>query len=192
VLAQWTGMTPADVADLLAGGLYVNIHTGGRPAGEIRGQIVPRSRDGFAFPLTGSQQVPPVVTEAFGQCTADLDDAATGLSIECRHTAAGATAAHVHQAPAGQNGPVLIELGDPASPFSLNPSLSPRDVADLVAGFLYVNVHTEENPGGEIRGQIVVAAPSALEIPTLAEWGLLLLALSLAAAAARRLSGQPG
>ena len=192
VLAQWTGMTPADVADLLAGGLYVNVHTGGRPAGEIRGQIVPRSRDAFAFPLTGSQQVPPVVTEAFGQCTADLDDAATGLSIECRHTAAGATAAHVHQAPAGQNGPVLIELGDPASPFSLNPSLSPRDVADLVAGFLYVNVHTEENPGGEIRGQIVVAAPSALEIPTLAEWGLLLLALSLAAAAARRLSGQPG
>jgi len=189
VLAQWTGMTPADVADLLSGGLYVNIHTGGRPAGEIRGQIVPRSRDGFVFPLTGSQQVPPVVTEAFGQCTADLDDAATTLSIECNHTATGATAAHVHQAPAGENGPVLIELGDPASPFSLNPTLSPRDVADLVAGFLYVNVHTEENPDGEIRGQIVVSAPSVIEIPTLGEWGLLLLALSLAAVAARRLSG---
>ncbi len=189
VLAEWTGMSPGDVADLLAGNLYVNIHTSGRPAGEIRGQIVPRSRDTFDFPLSGLQQVPPVITDASGRCTADLDDAATSLALECTHTVAGATAAHIHQAPAGQNGPVLIELGDPGSPFSLNPPLSPRDVADLVAGFLYVNVHSAENPDGEIRGQIVNAPQSVLEIPTLGEWGLLLLALSLAAAAARRLGG---
>jgi hypothetical protein len=130
-----------------------------------------------------------VITGAIGQCTADLDAAATTLELECTHTVAGATAAHIHQAPAGQNGPVLIELGAPASPFSLSPSLSPRDVADLVAGFLYVNVHSPENPDGEIRGQIVNAPQSVLEIPALGEWGLLLLALSLAAAAARRLRG---
>src|SRR5690606_13867794 len=70
VLAEWTGMSPADVADLLAGNLYLNIHTGGRPAGEIRGQIVPRGRDTFGFPLTGRQVVPPVPTLAAGQCTA--------------------------------------------------------------------------------------------------------------------------
>ncbi|HEX6199822.1 MAG TPA: CHRD domain-containing protein, partial [Thermoanaerobaculia bacterium] len=159
----------------------------GRPGGEIRGQIVLRSRDTFSFPLTGAQQVPPVATPAFGECDADLNDAATALFLQCTHTVAGATAAHIHQAPAGENGPVLIELGDPSSPFSLNAPLSPRDVADLVAGFLYVNIHSEEAPDGEIRGQIVNAPLSVLEIPTLGEWGLLLLALTLALAAAWRL-----
>jgi hypothetical protein len=187
VIAEWTGMSPADVADLFAGNLYVNIHTSGRPSGEIRGQVVERSRGTFDFPVTGSQQVPPVVTSAFGTCTADLDDAAASLFLECTHTVAGATAAHIHQAPIGENGPVLIELGDPSSPFSLNPPLTPRDVADLVAGFLYVNVHSPDEPAGEIRGQIVVAAPSVLEVPTLGEWGLLLLAFGLGAAAVRRL-----
>jgi hypothetical protein len=189
VLANWTGMTPDDVADLLAGNLYVNIHTSGRPAGEIRGQIVERSRDTFEFPLTGDQQVPPVVTPALGACFADLNDPATALFLECTHSVADATAAHIHVAPPGENGPILIELGDPASPFSLNPLLSPRDVADLMAGFLYVNIHSEENPGGEIRGQIVdlPLAVSVLEIPTLGQWSLLLLALGLAAAGAWRL-----
>lgn len=187
VLATWTGMTPADVADLLAGDLYVNIHTSGRPAGEIRGQIVPRSRDTFRFLLTGAQQVPPVVTPAVGSCEADLNDAATALFLECTHSVAGATAAHIHAAPAGENGPVLIELGDPASPFSLTPSLSPRDVADLLAGFLYVNIHSEEAPDGEIRGQIVNQPLSVLDVPTLDQWGLLLLALALGLAAALRL-----
>jgi hypothetical protein len=190
VLATWTGMSPADVADLLAGNLYVNIHTGGRPGGEIRGQILERTHDTFDFPLAGFQQVPPVDTNAFGSCFADLNDPATELFLECNHTVVGATAAHIHQAPAGENGPVLIELGDPASPFSLNAPLSPRDVADLVAGFLYVNIHSEEAPDGEIRGQIVNAPQqSLLEIPTLSEWGLLLLALTLVAAATWKLGG---
>lgn len=189
VLASWTGMTPADVADLLAGNLYVDVHTSGRPAGEIRRQIVERSRDGFEFPLSGDQQVPPVVTSAFGACFADLNDPATALSLECTHTVVGATAAHIHAAPAGENGPVLIELGDPTSPFSLNAPLTPRDVADLMAGFLYVNIHSEEAPDGEIRGQIVNQPPPIpmLAIPTLGEWALLLLALMLGAAGTWRL-----
>jgi hypothetical protein len=123
VLAEWTGMSPGDVADLLAGNLYVNIHTGGRPTGEIRGQIVARSRDTFHFPLTGSQQVPPVVTPAFGSVLRGPERRGDGALPRVHHTVVGATAAHIHQAPAGENGPVLIELGDPASPFSLNPAL---------------------------------------------------------------------
>jgi hypothetical protein len=181
-------MTPADVADLLAGNLYVNIHTSGRPGGEIRGQILERTHDRFDFLLVGFQQVPPVDTNAIGSCTADLNDPATELFLACNHTVVGATAAHIHQAPAGENGPVLIELGDPASPFSLNAPLSPRDVADLVAGFLYVNIHSEAAPDGEIRGQIVNAPQqSLLEIPTLGEWGLILLALALLGAATWKL-----
>jgi hypothetical protein len=60
-------------------------------------------------------------------------------------------------------------------------------VADLLAGFLYVNIHSEEAPDGEVRGQIVNAPLAVQEIPTTSEWGLLLLALTLALAAAWRL-----
>ena len=181
VFATWSGMTPADVADLFAGNLYVNIHSGGRPEGAIRGQIVPRSRDGFDFPLTGDQQVPPVETPASGRCIADLSDSADELSVQCTHNVSGATAAHVHQAPFGENGPVLFHIASPASPFTLLAPMTPRDVADLMAGFLYVNVHSTDFPDGEVRGQIVEAPASAvLEIPTLGEWGMVLLALALA------------
>ena len=192
VFATWSGMTPADVADLLAGNLYVNIHTSGRPEGAIRGQIVPRSRDGFEFPLSGDQQVPPTETSASGSCIADLSDTADELSVQCSHTVAGATAAHVHQAPFGQNGPVRFTLADPASPFLLLTPMTPRDVADLMAGFLYVNVHSADFPDGEVRGQIVVLpATPVTEIPTLGEWGMLLLALALALLGVGKLAARP-
>ena len=40
IVTTWNGLTPADIADLLAGNLYVNIHTPVFPAGEIRGQLL--------------------------------------------------------------------------------------------------------------------------------------------------------
>ncbi|HEX2163721.1 MAG TPA: CHRD domain-containing protein [Thermoanaerobaculia bacterium] len=188
VLATWSGMTPQDVADLLAGDLYVNIHTSGRPGGAIRGQIVPRSIPRWEFPLSGDQQVPPVPTAASGSCTAALDAAATELTVHCVHDVSAPTMAHVHQAPAGANGPIRFVLDDPGSPFTLVTAMSPRDVADLMAGFFYVNVHSEANPDGEIRGQIVdLAASAAVDVPALGTWGVLLLAAALAALALRRL-----
>jgi hypothetical protein len=181
VLATWSGMSPADVADLLAGNLYVNIHTSGRPEGAIRGQIVPRSRDGFDFPMSGDQQVPPIESLASGRCFADLSDAADELTVECTHDVADATAAHVHQGPAGTNGPIRFHSPDAASPFTLVSPMAPRDVADLMAGFLYVNVHSTALPDGAIRGQIVdQPAQLVTEVPTLGEWGMVLLALALA------------
>jgi hypothetical protein len=187
VQAVWTGMTPADIADLLAGNLYVNIHTGGRPEGEIRGQILPRTVDSFAFFANSAQQVPPVISPAAGQCFADLGDDAATLFIRCTHNVTQATVAHLHDAPAGQNGPVVFDFPG-GSPFESNVPMSPRLVADFAAGFLYVNVHSVDFPDGEIRGQLVAAPQQAIEVPTLGEWGLILLALALAGLAWRRLA----
>ncbi|HEX7186128.1 MAG TPA: CHRD domain-containing protein [Thermoanaerobaculia bacterium] len=191
VQATWTGMTPADIADLLAGNLYVNIHASGRPDGEIRGQMLPRTVDNFAFPMNGGQQVPPNSSAARGSCFVDLNDGATGLQVSCTHSLAGATAAHLHSAPPGAVGPVAFSF-DPNNPFAANVPMTPRLVADFAAGFLYVDLHTTDSPDGEIRGQLVAAAQSVLEIPTVSEWGLILLALSMAALAWRRLAVHPG
>lgn len=158
VVATWTGLTPQDVADLMAGELYVNIHTGGRPDGEIRGQVLPRTVDTVAFGLDGAQVVPPVFSPAIGSCTADLDDPGTGVAVECSHDVASPTEAHLHDGPPGTNGPLVFDFGAPASPFSGTAPLTPAQVASFAAGFLYVDVHSTDAPSGEIRGRAAEVA----------------------------------
>jgi hypothetical protein len=190
VQAEWTGMTPADVADLRAGLFYVNIHTGGRPAGAIRGQVLPRTVDHVAFLLSGDQEVPPNASTATGTCEANLSDDGSLLALECLHDLAGVTHAHVHSAPPGVDGPPVLTF-DGSSPIDVELPTTMRVLADFAAGFLYVNLHTVEAPDGEIRGQIV-AGGATLAIPTLGGMGALLLGLALAAVALRRLTGAAG
>lgn len=158
VVATWSGMTPADIADFLAGNLYINVHTAGRPAGEIRGQVLPRTVDVVTFTADGAQVVPPNGTSATANCTADLDNPAASLAINCTHNVPGATDAHVHEAPAGVNGPIVFTFSSPASPLSANVPMTAQMVADYAATFLYLDIHTppgtESSPNAEVRGQI--------------------------------------
>ncbi len=189
IVATWGGMSPGDVADLLAGNLYVNIHASGRPEGEIRGQILPRTVDNFRFFANGAQEVPPTDSPAVGDCFADLADNASSLFVRCTHNVASPSATHLHSAPPGLDGPVVYDFTN-TQQFSANVPLTPRLVADFAAGFLYVNIHSLPNyEQGEIRGQLIAgAAPATLtEVPTLAQWALLLMMLSLGMLALLRL-----
>lgn len=76
------------------------------------------------------------------------------------------SAAHIHGAPAGTNGGILIFL-EPLDSLPTGPPfvwsgttavLDQTTIDALLAGGLYVNVHTVENMGGEVRGQIVASA----------------------------------
>src|SRR6185436_18585238 len=158
VTATWTGMTAGDISDLLAGNLYINIHTGGRPAGEIRGQILPRTVDFVSFTATGAQYVPPNPTTATATCTADLDGPATSLAVQCTHNVPSPVSAHIHEAPVLQNGPIVFTFPSPASPLNANVPMTPRMVADFAATFLYLDIHTgggsEDTSTPQIRGQI--------------------------------------
>jgi len=187
VEATWSGMTPADVADLLAGNLYVNIHTGGRPTGEIRGQILPRTLDSFSFPLDGLQEVPPTTSTATGTCAFDLSNDATALAVQCNHNVTGTTDAHLHVAPPGEEGPVVFHFPT-TNAFTSSVPMTPRLVADFAAGFLYVNIHTNDFPQGEIRGQAFPAALVA-NIPLMSWWLALLLTLAVATIGWWRLRG---
>src|SRR3954451_18754690 len=158
ITATWTSMSPTDISDMIAGNLYVNIHTAGRPAGEIRGQILPRTVDLVAFTANGSQVLPPHSSNGTASCTPDRDGPATSLAIQCTHNLAGATAAHVHAAPFGSNGPVAFTFPSATSPLNASMPMTPVLVADFAATFLYLDIHTppgtEANPSEEIRGQI--------------------------------------
>ena len=73
-----------------------------------------------------------------------------------------AIAAHIHGGAVGVNGNILFAFSALASPISLTATLTATQVSKVVAGLWYINVHTAENPNGEIRGQLLqVAPPSA-------------------------------
>jgi len=65
--------------------------------------------------------------------------------------------AHIHLAPAGKNGPVIVPLtksGDNMWSVPAGAKLTDDQYKAYKAGDLYVNVHSAENKGGEIRGQL--------------------------------------
>jgi hypothetical protein len=65
--------------------------------------------------------------------------------------------AHIHEAPAGKNGGVAIPLekkGDSEWAVPAGAKLTDDQYKAFKAGSLYVNVHSDANKGGEIRGQM--------------------------------------
>jgi hypothetical protein len=89
------------------------------------------------------------------------------------------TAAHIHRAPAGTNGPIAHNLSlVPFTQIAGSITLSDADVKDLEAGNFYLNVHSTTNPGGFARGQIVLpkaAAPApspSIQPPSTGDAGL--------------------
>jgi hypothetical protein len=66
-----------------------------------------------------------------------------------------AAAAHIHSAPKGKAGPVIVALCGPCKSPTSGVSRVTATVAKMLqSGDTYVNVHTAKNPNGEIRGQI--------------------------------------
>src|SRR5207244_2137390 len=67
-----------------------------------------------------------------------------------------ATAADIHcGAESDGNAGVAIPLGNnPTSPITGSGTLSDAQMAELVAGKCYFNVHTDANKSGEVRGQL--------------------------------------
>lgn len=186
--ATWTGMTPAQVSAMLAGGYYVNIHASGRPGGEIRGQLLPRTVDSFSFVANAAQEVPPTDSTRTGNCSADLAGNASSVFVQCTHDVPVVTDIHLHAAPPGEDGPIVFDFPG-TNPFSGDVPLTPRMVADFAAGFLYVNIHSPDYDTGEIRGNMSGAEEShtgAEHVPTASEWALLLLAMALVVVALRR------
>ncbi len=125
--------------------------------------------------LTGSMQVPPITTNATGLAELELNDDGDEISYDIQvEDIEGATQAHIHQGSEGENGDVVVSLFNSTEPTDVNDGtledgdftsedfvgpLQGQNMSALVElmdnGQAYVNVHTEANPDGEIRGTIV-------------------------------------
>ncbi|NUN12242.1 MAG: CHRD domain-containing protein [Myxococcales bacterium] len=103
----------------------------------------------------GSQHNPPVPSGGSGTATFTLNGMMLSYVITYKDLDGVEIAAHIHQAPPGENGPVVIPLPD-GTPKIGSALLTPTLLTELVAGNLYVNIHSDLYPNGELRGQISV------------------------------------
>ena len=106
--------------------------------------------------LSGAQEVPAVKTSASGGGTIMIN-ADKSVSGSVTTTGIAGTAAHIHLAAAGKNGPVIVPLtksGDATWSVPAGAKLTDDQFKAYKAGDLYVNVHSAANKGGEIRGQL--------------------------------------
>lgn len=162
----WDTPTADDIQNILDGLTYVNVHTAENPAGEIRGQIVEGGvtidLEVIDFPLDSGQESDSVSSTESGNGQVIVNLTTNVVSVSVTHTVANPTAAHIHgPAPAGEDAGVVFGLGDGASPITAvwdDPTAD--DIADILDGMAYVNIHTSAYPAGEIRGQIVEGGPS--------------------------------
>jgi len=108
--------------------------------------------------LDGAAEVPPNDSRGTGQATFtyDTDTKQLTYTITYDGLTGPATAGHIHgPAAAGDNAGIVVPFAVPESPISGTATLTDDQAAALLAGRLYVNIHTAANKGGEIRGQIV-------------------------------------
>ena len=136
----------------------------------------------FTASLTGSEEVPAVVTDTTGKAEILLNADETKLEFELSvRKGVRVTQSHIHCAPKGVNGPIVVFLAGfhnrgwdvngrwvenatatdanvmppPAGSTCPVPINNLRDLAAAIRqGNTYVNVHTVAHPGGEIRGQL--------------------------------------
>ncbi|HEX7898885.1 MAG TPA: CHRD domain-containing protein [Planctomycetota bacterium] len=154
---------------VLSGAAYVNVHTLAFPDGEIRGQIGPAT---FRASLDGTRMLPAVSTTGTGVAgvALNIDQTQMSFTLDVAGLSGPPTAARIHVAPAGLNGPPIFNLSTTMfdtrvagtlSAADLQPQLTvdvitfPDAVDALLSGNAYVLVTTAAFPGGEIRGQLL-------------------------------------
>ncbi len=114
--------------------------------------------------LSPTQEVPASTSPASGSAIMLYDVGANSfdLIVSIRDMANPATASHIHEAPAGTNGPVVTNLGGEAVYTRSGNALTATfrgirhggDKLKLLQGGAYFNIHSAQFPGGEIRGQL--------------------------------------
>lgn len=108
--------------------------------------------------LNGAAEVPAVDTTATGTATFELKDGKLWYTIEVKDLSGAITGAHIHMGEAGKAGDVVTAITFDGMKAVGSWTPTAQQIKDLDAKMLYVNVHTDKNKDGEVRGQIMPKA----------------------------------
>ncbi|MDY7396121.1 CHRD domain-containing protein [Aureibaculum sp. 2210JD6-5] len=153
-------LTDTEVATLLGGDVYVNVHSTENPSGLVRGQLDQVVTEAYNVMLSPTNEIPSIT---------DREDSGTAIfrivgnkvyyKVSVMDLKAGdaITAGHIHEGDATVNGGVLInlELADETQ-LGITKSLELESsmLTQLKNDDLYVNIHSTDHPSGLMRGQI--------------------------------------
>ena len=134
----------------------------------------------FTAQLSGDQQVPPIQTSASGKAWFKPMPDNVGFEVNVTDIQ-GVTMAHIHSGKQGENGPPIVPLYKSDTPYgqmsgvlakgnftaeTFQGPMAGKPLSDLITdmqnGETYVNIHTQQNPDGEIRGQIMASNSTAM------------------------------
>lgn len=114
--------------------------------------------DTYDANLSGAQEVPANPSAGRGTAEVQVNPATNTVSWKVTYSGLSgpATAGHIHgPAAAGANAGVMIPFANVGTAtFQGQGPITPAQAAELAAGRTYVNLHTAQFPGGEIRGQL--------------------------------------
>ena len=162
-----TFLTPAQVAMLQQGSMYGQVASANFPNGEIRGQIIPMGVTVTWSPLTATQELQVIATQATGTAATTVDTFGNNVTVFVNTTGVtGVTTAQVFTGAAGATGTELValQLGTMnAGVFNPNQfsiqmfQIAAADLMNFQTSMWYINITTATNPMGLIRGQIIPA-----------------------------------
>ena len=148
---------------------YYNVHTANFPSGELRGQILPRSNALYHAPIAAGQAVPGYgPSPAMGAIIAELTGDQMVVSGSFNDLVGGfapdiAGGAHLHGGIAGRSGAILAPLTSFADAGASEGDFFASDntftvstgLLDSMAAYeVYANIHSQDRPAGELRGQV--------------------------------------
>jgi hypothetical protein len=166
----------ADALRANPSGFYLNLHTKEFPGGAVRGQLTKLHGDSDLLDLldgaperaylSGDQEVPvangPAVGDPTGRAVSYIRAKGTQISYSFAWLGINPTLGHIHKAPFGVNGPVVVPLFTtpvPTTIFAISGTVTGLDPAlvkqiDKTPSSFYTNLHTAQFPGGAVRGQL--------------------------------------
>lgn len=115
--------------------------------------------DIYEATLTGVQEVPPNASAGRGTAEIQYNSSNNTLTWKVTHSGLSGplTGAHIHgPAAVGANAGIVVPFSGnlSAQPIQGQATITPAQFGDLAANLWYVNLHTAQAPGGEIRGQL--------------------------------------
>lgn len=160
-----TQITDAQELELLAGNMYVNVHSKAFPNGEIRTQLIPTTNGEthlFTVNLTGDQiPVPNSTAAANALIIVDKTTGITYVTGEFSGINSNAISAHIHSGAVGAKGPAIVTLNivqrfevPHSGTFSGSDTLSPSLVESMINGLTYIDIHSSFYTGGALRAQL--------------------------------------
>jgi len=106
--------------------------------------------------LLGSSMVPATQSDAFAEAQFDYDSASHALQYYVNYDGIAPAKMDLHSpGTAREKAASVLDIPLSESPISGTVKLTPGQESELLAGKMYLDIHSQKYPDGEIRGQIV-------------------------------------